>query len=149
MKEQELKKMELLITLNDNIVVQRFFNVRDYQEKAGRSLNLYNEVNNIKQIIQDDLKKKTLVYMTDNFFQITTDESIMETSNTDGPENFNIYIKDGNRTICHSQFDAKLFPPKVRYTVDIRPLLKGVLRNLTDIFSDENLTYSYLDLELV
>ncbi len=73
MKEQELKKMELLITLNDNIVVQRFFNVRDYQEKAGRSLNLYNEVNNIKQIIQDDLKKKTLVYMTDNYFQITTD----------------------------------------------------------------------------
>jgi hypothetical protein len=148
MKEQELKKMELLITLNDNIVVQRFFNVRDYQEKAGRSLNLYNEVNNIKQIIQDDLKKKTLVYMTDNFFQITTDESIMETSNTDGPENFNIYIKDGNRTICHSQFDAKLFPPKVRYTVDIRPLLKGVLRNLTDIFSDENLIYDYLNLEL-
>ena len=148
MKEQELKKMELLITLNDNIVVQRFFNVRDYQEKSGRSLNLYNEVNNIKQIIQDDLKKKTLVYMTDNFFQITTDESIMETSNTDGPENFNIYIKDGNRTICHSQFDAKLFPPKVRYTVDIRPLLKGVLRNLTDIFSDENLIYDYLNLEL-
>ena len=148
MKEQELKKMELLITLNDNIVVQRFFNVRDYQEKAGRSLNLYNEVNNIKQIIQDDLKKKTLVYMTDNFFQITTDESIMETSNTDGPENFNIYIKDGNRTICHSQFDAKLFPPKVRYTVDIRPLLKGVLRNLTDIFSDENLIYDYMNLEL-
>jgi hypothetical protein len=148
MKEQELKKMELLITLNDNIVVQRFFNVRDYQEKAGRSLNLYNEVNNIKQIIQDDLKKKTLVYMTDNYFQITTDETIMETSNTDGPENFNIYIKDGNRTICHSQFDAKLFPPKVRYTVDIRPLLKGVLRNLTDIFSDENLIYDYLNLEL-
>ena len=148
MKEQELKKMELLITLNDNIVVQRFFNVRDYQEKAGRSLNLYNEVNNIKQIIQDDLKKKTLVYMTDNFFQITTDESIMETSNTDGPENFNIYIKDGNRTICHSQFDAKLFPPKVRYTVDIRQLLKGVLRKLNDIFSDENLIYDYLNLEL-
>jgi hypothetical protein len=148
MKEQELKKLELLITLNDNFVVQRFFNVRDYQEKAGRSLNLYYEVNHIKEIIQEDLKRKTLVYMTDNYFQITTDESIMETSNTDGPENFNIYIKDGNRTICHSQFDAKVFPPKVRYTVDIRPLLKGVLRNLTDIFSDENLIYDYMNLEL-
>lgn len=148
MKEQELKKLELLITLNDNFVVQRFFNVRDYQEKAGRSLNLYYEVNHIKEIIQEDLKRKTLVYMTDNYFQITTDESIIETSNTDGPENFNIYIKDGNRTICHSQFDAKVFPPKVRYTVDIRPLLKGVLRNLTDIFSDENLIYDYMNLEL-
>jgi hypothetical protein len=148
MKEQELKKMELLITLNDNFVVQRFFNVREYQENAGRSLNLYHEMNNIKEIIQNDLKRKTLVYMTDNYFQIITDESIMETSNTDGPENFNIYIKDGNRTICHLQFDAKVYPPKVRYTVDIRPLLKGVLRNLTDIFSDEKLTYTYLDLEL-
>jgi hypothetical protein len=149
MKEQELKKMELLITLNDNFVVQRFFNVRDFQENAGRSLNLYYEMNNIKNIIQDDLKKKTLVYMCDNYFQIVTDESIMETSNTDGPENFNIYIKDGNRTIYHTQFDAKVYPPKVRYTVDIRPLLKGVLRNLTDVFSDENLTYTYFDLELV
>jgi hypothetical protein len=87
--------------------------------------------------------------MCDNYFQIVTDESIMETSNTDGPENFNIYIKDGNRTIYHTQFDAKVYPPKVRYTVDIRPLLKGVLRNLTDVFSDENLTYTYFDLELV
>lgn len=149
MKEQELKKMELLITLNDNIVVQRFFNVRDYQEKAGRSLNLYNEVNNIKQIIQDDLKKKTLVYMTDNYFQITTDENIMETSNTEGPENFNIYIKDGNRTICHSQFDAKLYPPKVRYTVDVRPFLKELLRELTDIFSSNELTHEYLEFDLI
>ena len=52
MKEQELKKMELLITLNDNFVVQRFFNVRDYQENAGRSLNLYHELNNIKNIFK-------------------------------------------------------------------------------------------------
>ena len=35
MKEtQDLTKMEFLIKLNDNIVVQRFFNVKGYNETA-------------------------------------------------------------------------------------------------------------------
>jgi hypothetical protein len=59
-----------------------------------------------------------------------------------------LYIKVGDETICHRQFNAKMYPPKVRYTVDVRPYLKNILKGLTDIFSDENLTYTYLDLEL-
>jgi hypothetical protein len=41
-----------------------------------------------------------------------------------------------------------MYPPKVRYTVDVRPYLKNILKGLTDIFSDENLTYEYLGLPL-
>ena len=67
---------------------------------------------------------------------------------TNGPEYFNIYIKLGEQTLCHRQFDAKLYPPKVRYTVDVRPYLKNILKGLTDIFSGENLTYEYLGLPL-
>jgi hypothetical protein len=48
----------------------------------------------------------------------------------------------------HRQFDGKLYPPKVRYTVDVRPFLKEVLRELTDIFSSKKLTYKYLELDL-
>jgi hypothetical protein len=32
--------------------------------------------------------------------------------------------------------------------VDVRPFLKEVLRELTDIFSDRKLTYKYLELDL-
>ena len=41
MKEQDSTKMEFLLTLNDNIVVQRFFNVRGYNPKAKNSVDLY------------------------------------------------------------------------------------------------------------
>ena len=41
MKEQESTKMEFLLTLNDNIVVQRFFNVRGYVPKAKNSMELH------------------------------------------------------------------------------------------------------------
>lgn len=149
MKEQnDVTKMEFLLTLNDNIVVQRYFNVRGYNPNARKSMEVIQRVNDVASKITNDLKKKTLIYMIDNQSQIEIDPSILDTSNTDGPEYFNIFIKLGNETICHKIVDAKIFPPKIRYTVDVRPHLKSVLRSLTDIFSSEDLTYTYMDYQL-
>ena len=148
MKEQESTKMEFLLTLNDNIVVQRFFNVRGYVPKAKNSLELHDFVKALSEELHYYLKMKTVIYMMDNQEAINHDPSIMETSFTEGPENFNIYIKVGDTVLNHRQFDGKLYPPKVRYTVDVRPFLKEVWRELTDIFSDRKLTYKYLELDL-
>ena len=148
MREQESTKMEFLLTLNDNIVVQRFFNVRGFNSKAKNSIELYEFISVFKNELQEYLKMKTLVYMMDNKDVIEHDPTIMETSYTDGPEVFNIFIKLGEQTICHRIFDGKLYPPKVRYTVDVRPFLKETLRDLTDIFSEKKLSYNYLELDL-
>jgi hypothetical protein len=148
MKEQDSTKMEFLLTLNDNIVVQRFFNVRGFNPKAKNSVELYETVSQIKDQLQYHLKMKTVIYMMDNRDAITHDPSIMNTSYTEGPEVFNLFIKVGDTTICHRVFDGKFFPPKVRYTVDVRPFLKEILRELTDIFSTQKLSYKYLEFDL-
>lgn len=148
MKEQDSTKMEFLLTLNDNIVVQRFFNVRGYNPKAKNSLELYEFIKSLSEELHYYLKMKTVVYMMDNRDAIEHDASIMETSFTEGPENFNIYVKVGEQTICHRILNGKMYPPKVRYTVDVRPFLKEVLRELTDIFSNKKLTYEYLEFDL-
>ena len=149
MKEQESTKMEFLLTLNENIVVQRFFNVRGYNPKAKNSMELYDFMKALSEDLHYYLKMKTVVYMMDNKDAIMHDPTIMETSFTDGPENFNLYVKLGDTTLCHRQFNGKLYPPKVRYTVDVRPFLKDVLKELTDIFSARKLTYDYLEFDLV
>ena len=42
MKEQnESTKLEFLMMVNDNIIVQRFFNVKDFKTKAKSSVELY------------------------------------------------------------------------------------------------------------
>jgi hypothetical protein len=148
MREQDSTKMEFLLTLNDNIVVQRFFNVRGYNPKAKNSMELYDFILSLENELSYALKMKTVIYMMDNKDAIEHDPSIMNTSHTDGPEVFNIYIKVGEQTIFHGAFDGKIFPPKVRYTVDVRPFLKDVLRELTDIFSNQKLTYNYLEFDL-
>ena len=148
MKEMDSTKMEFLLTLNDNIVVQRFFNVRNYNPKAKNSLELYEFMKSLSEELHYYLKMKTVVYMMDNRDAIEHDASIMNTSFTDGAEVFNLFVKVGEQTICHRVFDGKRYPPKVRYTVDVRPFLKDVLRELTDIFSNNKLTYEYLEFEL-
>jgi hypothetical protein len=148
MKNQELTKLEFLLTVNENIIVQRFFNVKNYNENAKNSEDFYDYVKHIQSIIQDYLKKRTVIYMLDNKFEIFDNPQVMETSITDGPERFNIYIKSTEKTLCHRVFDAKIYPPKVRYTVDLRPNLKEILSDLTNIFSSENLSYEYLGLPL-
>jgi len=140
--------MEFLLTLNDNIVVQRFFNVRGYVPKAKNSMELHYFIKALSEELHYYLKMKTVIYMMDNQEAINHDPTIMETSFTEGPENFNIYVKVGDTILNHRQFDGKLYPPKVRYTVDVRPFLKEVLRELTDIFSSRKLTYKYLELDL-
>jgi hypothetical protein len=148
MKEMDSTKMDFLLTLNDNIVVQRFFNVRNYNPKAKNSLDLYEFMKSLSEELHYYLKMKTVVYMMDNRDSIEHDASIMNTSFTDGPEVFNLFVRVGEQTICHRVFDGKRYPPKVRYTVDVRPFLKDVLRELTDIFSNNKLSYKYLEFDL-
>jgi len=145
MRDQESVKLEFLMMVNDNIIVQRFFNVREFNPKAKNSIELYDLIYNLKGDIQKQLGLKTTIYMLDNIYEITNNPTILETSYIDGPEFFNIYIKQNDVTICHRQIDAKVYPPKVRYTVDVRPHLKNLLMSLTDIFSSKNLTHNYLE----
>ena len=148
MKEQDITKLEFLLTLNDNIVVQRFFNVKGFNPKARNSVELSDFLKDVSDTLKYDLKMKTVVYMLDNKEAIMHDPEVMETSFTDGPEVFNIFIKIGEQTICHRIFDGKMFPPKVRYTVDVRPYLKDLLKGLTDIFSSYRLNFKYLGYDL-
>jgi len=149
MKEKnDVTKMEFLLMLNDNIVVQRYFNVKGYNPKARKSIDVVEFINEFGNKLMKDLKARTNMYMLDHYNQIVLDPAILDTSNTDGPETFHIKIRLGDETICHKIIDAKLYPPKIRYTVDIRPQLKSLLRGLTEIFSSEDLSYDYMEYQL-
>ena len=143
MRDQDVTKVEFLLMCNDNIVVQRFFNVKGFNKNAHKSEDFYDHMDILCRDLQYDLKMRSVVYMLDNKYEISENPEVLNTSITEGDENFNLYIKVGDLTICQRIFDAKVYPPKVRYTVDLRPKLKGILNDLTDIFSGNNFNYFY------
>jgi hypothetical protein len=145
MRDQDVTKVEFLLMCNDNIVVQRFFNVKGFNKNAHKSEEFYDHIGMLCRELQYDLKMRSVVYMLDNKYEISENPEVLNTSITDGEENFNLYIKLGDMTICQRTFDAKVYPPKVRYTVDLRPKLKSILGELTDIFSGQKFNFAYPD----
>ena len=147
MKEQDITKVEFLLMCNDNIVVQRFFNVRDHIEQSTRSLDLHYYIKNICEDISHDLKIKSSNYLCENQNYILNMESV-ESDETKEKEHFLMEIKLGDDVFIQRIFPAYYYHPKVRYTVDIRPRLKTILSDLTDILSTEELETKYLQHEL-
>lgn len=146
MREQDITKLEFLMMVNENIIVQRFFNVRDYNSDAKNSIDFKEFMDDLIDHLQHHLKMKAVTYLLENQYEITANPNILNTSFTDGPEYFNIYLKQGDKLLCHRRFDAKIYPPKVRYTVDIRSSIKGILNDFTKILSTDDLSFDYLGL---
>tara|TARA_R100000900_G_scaffold13907_1_gene12708 strand:+ start:1669 stop:2112 length:444 start_codon:yes stop_codon:yes gene_type:complete len=136
------QKCEFLLKLEDNIVCQRFFSVRNFNNKATNSLDLHNSVTSIVDDIIHELKLKTLFLLESNY-----KESAAETEQKE--EYFTITIKKGKHSVYHRSFRADLYPPKVRYTVDIRPQISQILRELTYTLSTRKVTTNYQDYSLL
>lgn len=147
MTNQDVTKFEFLLTLEGNIICQRYFNVKGHNSKSRRSLNLHYYVKNICDEIFEDLKTKTSDYLYENreyFYGLDP----AEPSEENAKESFLLEIKMGDDVFIQRVFPAYFFHPKVRYTVDIRPHLKRYLADLTAILSSEELETTYLNYQL-
>jgi hypothetical protein len=141
-RTESTTKFEFLITLEGNIVCQRFFNVKGYNPKVRRSIDLYHAIAEIAADVQVDLKRKSIDFLFENekFLGNSTDQN--------SAESFTIQVKLGDDTIIARQFPASIYPPKVRYTVDVRPEIRNILAKISDTLSQDEYATEYLDYAL-
>ncbi len=141
-KFENTQKCEFLLELGKNIICQRYFTVRNFNPRAMNSLDLYETVSYVVARIEGSLVLKTLHFL---------DSSYRENSNdvTNKGETFTITIKVGNKKILTTIFPSSVYPPKIRYTVDIRPQISYILRELTETLSRKKLTTHYQDYSLI
>lgn len=147
MQNQEITKFEFILTLEKNIVIQRFFNVMNYNPESKKSFDLYMCVKGICEEISEDLKTKTIDYMSENqnYFYDLEDE-IESTEIKE--EHFLLQIKLNEEVFISRIFPAHIYHPKVRYAVDIRPKVRKILAELSDVLSAKKLTKTYMEYEL-
>ena len=146
-QQQDITKFEFLLTLEGNIICQRFFNVKDHVEDARRSMDLHYYVKNICEDISEDLKIKSSDYLCENQNYFLSSDYVEDAPEKDR-EHFLLEIKLNEDVFIQRIFPAYYYHPKVRYTVDIRPKLKRILSDLTDILSSEELETVYLQYQL-
>lgn len=143
MENKDLTKMEFVLSLGKNIIIQRFFNVKNFNPNSKYSLELYNEVTYICENIAKGLKMRTLEYLDDNKNYYFDEENVpVREEKTE--EYFILQIKKENDIFIERIFPAHVYHPKVRHTVDIRSSIREVLNGLTWTLSNKNITTQYL-----
>lgn len=145
---QEIIKFEFLLTLEKNIVIQRYFNVMNYNPDSKYSVELYDCVKEICGEISTDLVNKTLNLMSEST-EFIPDSQNPEERTPIKEEYFLLRIILGEDVFISRIFPAHIYHPKARYAVDIRPKVRKILSELTNILSSETLTTTYLQYELM
>lgn len=139
----DLTRFEFLLSLDNNIICQRFFNVKDHKHGLKNSLDIYEYMSEVSSEISDELKRENFLYMTSKYFKDEYDEDF------GGGNDYRLELKIENRTFFVRTFSAKVFHPKVRYSVDIRPQLKRYLSDLTNLLSTSVVKKQFQKYQLV
>ena len=147
-QNQDITKFEFLLTLEKNIIIQRFFNVKDFNPLAKYSVDLYDCVTNICNEISKDLKLKNLECMCENV-DFYSDSEVLAEATVHNEEHFLIEIKLLDDVFISRIFPAHVYHPKARYSVDIRPKVRKILAELTNVLSSDVLETTYLKYKLV
>jgi hypothetical protein len=144
---QDPNKFEFLLTLDGNIICQRYFNVRDFNPRTKKSMNLHEEVKFICSEISEDLKMKSSDYLAENQAFFMNSEIVEDPKELD-EQYFLLQIKQLDEVFIERIFPAHYYHPKVRYAVDIRPKLRKILADLTEVLSLSDPETTYLQYEL-
>lgn len=136
----EEQRFEFVLFINDHIICQRFFDIRNFNEDSVKSLELKDLMDNIigvnngdfgrLGIIPNFLKKKAQTYLWDNYnpYHIQKDETTK--TSTDKIDNFQFEIKVDKKVVSKGMFSGNLFPPKVRYSVDIKEIIPSIINEI-------------------
>ena len=71
---ENTQKCEFVLKLGNNIVCQRFFSVRNFNDRATQSIDIHYTVRDIVDGIVERLKLKTLYLLESNYKENAIDE---------------------------------------------------------------------------
>lgn len=146
----EEQRFEFILYINDHIICQRYFNIRDYNEDVLKSYDIKELMDNIAGmnngqygslgIIPKYLQNKSKEYLWDNYNPYFIQKEESSKNIFDKVDNFQFEIKVDKKMVGKSEFCGNYFPPKVRYAVDVREIIPSIMSEIRDYFSQKNYT---------
>jgi hypothetical protein len=145
-----MKKFEFILYINGNIICQRFFNVKDFNEKSLRSLEVKDCVDRCVRMVESDLKNKTYDFLYKNYnpWKEQTPEEIVVENIYDNEDLFDFEIKVDDKLVARKQFTGNVYPQRVRYSVDVRKIIPSIIKEIQESFSEENYSVEYCGISL-
>ena len=140
----------LRINGNERPIVGRNFNVKGYNPKSLRSLDIKYCIDEVVSMIEDQFRSKSedYLYRYYNPYSTQNPEDIEVKDLFEEEDVFSFEIKVHGNVVAQKQFSGNWYPPKVRYDVDIRKLIPGIISKIQKTLSSKNLTTEYAGITL-
>ena len=157
-KKVEEQRFEFVLYINKHIICQRYFNIRDYNEKSIVSLEIKelmdricattSQENGTMGMIPSHLKKKSMEYLWKNYNPYYPQKEVVYKNIFEKEDIFDFEIRVDKSAVAKSTFSGNFFPHEVRYQVDIKELIPNLITEIKDYLSQKNYTTSYADVAL-
>lgn len=140
----------LRINGNERPIVGRNFNVRGYNPKSLKSMDIKYCIDEVVGMIEGQFRSKSedYLYRYYNPYSTQNPEDIEVKDLFEEEDVFSFEIKVHGNVVAQKQFSGNWYPPKVRYDVDIRKLIPGIISKIQKTLSSKNLTTEYAGITL-
>ena len=157
-KKIEEQRFEFVLYINRNIICQRYFSIKDYNEKSLNSLELKELMDTLVGmnngqfgslgLIPAQLKAKAVDYLWKNYNPYYTKKEDTPKNLFEKEDVFDFEIKVDKVTVAQSTFSGNFFPPQVRYQVDIKEIIPSIISEIKYTLSQKKYTTKYADVAL-
>lgn len=118
-KEYRKERFEFILTVNDNIICQRYFKINNFNEQSLSSLELKDTINHIVNMIDSDLKSKSRVYTWYMYDENYVDDEFSKPLSNAWDCTFKFSFLDNEREVLSQIWDGSGYPKFIRESVDI------------------------------
>jgi hypothetical protein len=149
-KKIEEQRFEFILYINNKIICQRYFNIRDFNEDSVSSLEMKELMDSIcgmnngqygeMGIIPKHLKNKAIDYLWAYYNPYNTNPDQNPRNIFERIDDFQFEIKIDKKMVGKSMFSGNFFPPKVRYAVDIKEIIPSIMGEIRYFLSQNKYT---------
>ena len=127
MKTETDYQFDFSLFINDKIICQRFFKDNNYKKNHINFNDAVEIINVTTNLIKDFMKSESIKLLWKNYDYNSQKVMFHTPSKSDL---FKISISYNSRLIVTSCIDGYIYPPKVKYQVDIRPIIPVIISNI-------------------
>jgi hypothetical protein len=154
-----VKPFEFLLKINDNIICQRYFNIKNYNPDCRESLEIREMMTDIMGmseqvelgILPEFFKKKCILSTWDsynpNYYQ---SKNKLYTKNIyDKQDILKFEVLVYKEIICSGTFDGSVFQSGVRRNINIKEIIPLLIKTIGYYMSLDEYTVEYAGVKLV
>lgn len=118
-REYTPNRFEFTVYVNDFVICRRNFKINFFNEQSFYSMQMKNQLDNIVNLINNDLKSKSRLYTWYYFNEEVTDDEFHQPLIEPWECTFKFQITDNGKEVLSKIWDGRFYPKSIREKVDL------------------------------